>query len=309
MAQSEASLTQLTIAPTPPFHFASAAFSHGWAVLAPNSWDAERQAVGRVEQLTSGRVVALDITGRGETANAVIVIDASHVGPLNEADTAEIARKVGHMFRVDEAFAEFYALCARRGGRWSEIGDGLGRMLRSPTLFEDVVKTIATTNTQWGGTKRMVRALVDALGAPFPGDPAQRAFPTPEVMAAAPPETFTEVARFGYRGPYVQELARRVAAGELDLEGLLHSDLPTAELKRELLSIKGVGPYAAATLLMLVGRYDEVGYDTVFRDFVSGRYFGGERRPEKEMLAVYDAWGRWRYLAYWFEMWLDDPGA
>ncbi len=31
--------------------------------------------------------------------------------------------------------------------------------------------------------------------------------------------------------------------------------------------------------------------------------------PEREMLAVYDEWGRWRYLAYWFEMWLKEPGA
>ena len=39
------------------------------------------------------------------------------------------------------------------------------------------------------------------------------------------------------------------------------------------------------------------------------RYFAGERLPERELLAVYDDWGRWRYLAYWFEMWLADPEA
>jgi 3-methyladenine DNA glycosylase/8-oxoguanine DNA glycosylase len=231
----------------------------------------------------------------------------AHDAPLAAAESDEIRRKVAHMFRLDEDFTEFYALCAARGERWASADVGLGRLLRSPTLFEDVIKTIATTNTQWGGTKRMIAALVGALGEPLPADPTRRAFPTPEAVAAAPPETFTEVARFGYRGPYVQYLAWRVASGELDLEGLLHSDRPTADIKRELLGIKGVGPYAAATLLMLIGRYDELGYDTVFRDFVSARYFNGERPPPKEMLAVYDDWGQWRYLAYWLDLWQNDP--
>lgn len=297
--------TRLVLQPAPPFDFAAAAYSHGWARLAPTEWDEQRQRLRRVERLASGNVVDLALTAQEHGA---VAVDVSHVGSLPAADAAEIERKLSHMLRLDENFSEFYALCAARGGRWSVVSAGLGRLLRSPTVFEDVIKTIATTNTQWGGTKAMVRGLVDALGAPYPADPARRAFPTPEAIAAAPPETLS-AARFGYRAPYVHELARRVVAGELDLEGMLDGRLSTAELRHELLRLKGVGPYAAATLLMLLGRYDALGYDTVLRDFVSRRYFDGERRPEREMLAVYDDWGRWRYLAYWFEMWLDDPTA
>ena len=44
--------------------------------------------------------------------------------------------------------------------------------------------------------------------------------------------------------PSVSALARSVAAGELDLEALRHSALPAGELRKRLLSIKGVGPYA-----------------------------------------------------------------
>ncbi|MBK7218582.1 MAG: Fe-S cluster assembly protein HesB [Candidatus Promineofilum sp.] len=300
--------THLHLSPTPPFDFAAAAFSHGWARLAPNAWDEAARVLTRVERLDSGQVVDLRVTGADDARQPRVEIAVAHVAPLTNADQAEITRKVGHMLRVDEEFGEFYALCAARGGRWAAIGGGLGRLLRSPTVWEDVVKTIATTNTQWSGTKAMTRALCDALGEPFPGDPARRAFPTPEAVAAAPPATLA-AARFGYRAPYVQELARRVVIGELELEGLTRSDLPTPELRRLLLGIKGVGPYAAATLLMLLGRYDALGYDTILRDFVSARYFAGERLPERELLAVYDDWGRWRYLAYWFEMWLADPEA
>jgi 3-methyladenine DNA glycosylase/8-oxoguanine DNA glycosylase len=300
--------SHLHLSPTPPFDFAAAAFSHGWARLAPNSWDEATGVLSRVERLDAGQVVDLRLTGTGDAHHPRVAIEVAHAAPLSPADRAEIERKVGHMLRVDEDFSDFYAQCAARGGRWAAIGGGLGRLLRSPTVWEDVVKTIATTNTQWSGTKAMTRALCDALGQPFPGDPTRRAFPTPAAVAAAPPEALV-AARFGYRAPYVVALARRVVGGELDLEGLSHSDLPTPELRRALLGIKGVGPYAAATLLMLLGRYDALGYDTVLRDFVSRRYFAGERRPERELLAVYDDWGPWRYLAYWFEMWLDDPTA
>ena len=40
-------------------------------------------------------------------------------------------------------------------------GRALGRVLRSPTLFEDVIKTILTTNTLWTATRNMTRKLVN----------------------------------------------------------------------------------------------------------------------------------------------------
>ena len=50
--------------------------------------------------------------------------------------------------------------------------------------------------------------------------PLTNAFPTPDVMAAAPASFYRDVVRAGYRGAYLIELARRVASGEVDLEAL-----------------------------------------------------------------------------------------
>ena len=72
---------------------------------------------------------------------------------------------------------------------------------------------------------------------------------------------------------------------------------------KKLLEIKGIGNYAAATLLMLLGRYDELPTDTVFRDFVSKKYFKGKSVVEKKAQSIYKSWGKWKYLAYWFELW------
>lgn len=295
--------TPLTLSPTAPFCFADTAYSHGWVVLAPNTWAPERQSMQRVHRLRTGQVVLLTISGTDDHLQPEIMIDVAHEGMLSLTAQRTIRDDVAHMFRLDEDLADFYALCKERGGRWTPVPDGRGRLLRSPTVFEDVVKTICTTNIQWGGTKRMVQELVDAFGTPYPEDPTRRAFPTPETLAATSHDTFIERVNLGYRAPYVHELAQRITAGELNLETLPHADLPTPDLKKKLLTIKGVGNYAAATLLMLLGRYDELAVDSVFRQFVGDTYFDGAYPSDAEARAVYDEWGSWKSLAYWFDLW------
>lgn len=295
--------TRIILAAPVPFDFTASAYSHGWAVLAPNAWDAKRQTIQRVEQLSSGEVVLLEIEEHADADSPAVEVIVRHTRELSADEEKDITTNVSHMLRFDEDFSEFYALCAARGEPWARLIEGRGRLLRSPTLFEDVVKTICTTNIQWGGTKRMLAELVDSYGAPYPADITRRAFPRPEAIGTVPSETFAARVRMGYRAPYVHELATKVASGVLDLEALRQSDLPTPELKKELLRIKGVGSYAAATLLMLMGRYDELAVDTIFREFVSKKYFSGEYPAGSEAEQIYASWGRWKYLAYWFDIW------
>jgi 3-methyladenine DNA glycosylase/8-oxoguanine DNA glycosylase len=295
--------TRLALTPPSPFDYEATAQSHGWVELAPNGWDKEQHAVQRVERLSSGQVVFLRITGAGSIDRPEMAIEIRHAGELPPKVQDELITAVGRMFRLDEDLSAFYAMCKERGEPWAKLTTGLGRVLRSPMLFEDVVKTICTINIQWGGTKGMVRRLVSAFGAPYPGDPALRAFPTAEAVAAASPEAFAEAVRMGFRTPYVHTLAQRVASGELDLEALRDPGFSTPELRKKLMGIKGVGPYAAAPLLMLLGRYDELAVDTAFREFVSRKYFAGHQPGDKEAQAIYADWGPWKYLAFWFDIW------
>ena len=309
----ETGKSRLSVIPPAPFRFPDCATFHGWVALAPNNWDPQRQSVGRVERLSCGTVVALDLAGKGGSKNPAISIAARWAltsaryqpvrKPLSSKRRAEIKAVVRRMFRLEEDFSELYSLCRKRGKPWSKLATGLGRMLRSPSVFEDVVKTICTTNIQWGGTKRMVQELTKQFGDPFPGDPSRRAFPTPESIASVSEKAFTKKVNMGYRGPYVHLLAGQIASGELDLEELLDPAIPTPELNARLRSIKGVGSYAAATLLMLLGRYDELAVDTVCREFVGKKYCGGQKPSDAEAREIYAPWGRWKYLAYWFDMW------
>lgn len=287
----------------PPYNFAASVCDHGWPSLAPNHWLADEQTLQRAERLHSGDVVLLRIhAGASEGHDPVqVCIDVESAHELTPGEEQEIAEKVRWMLKLDEDLAHFYVRAQGNAGIWAQVQSGRGRLLRSPTLWEDVVKTIATTNVTWSNTCSMIERLVTHLGDPFPLVPDLRAFPTPDQVAAADPALFATEIRMGYRNAYVQQLAHEIVSGVRDLEELRRAELPATELKRELKSIKGVGDYAAHTLLMLLGHYGELAIDSELRAFVTGRYFPEESPTPKEMAAIYEDWADWKYLAYWFD--------
>lgn len=293
-------------APT-PFDFEAAARSHGWSALVPFSWDAATTTLSRIQQLQNNKVIHLHLSEKQINGSGPqIKIDTETAEPLTTGEEAEIRRMTRHMIRLDEDFSKFYDLCAQTEGWTLRIQPGGGRLLRCPTLFEDIIYTLCTTNITWSGTKRLVERLTTLLGAPFPGNEAWRAFPSPAAIAAAGPEMLRQEVRLGYRNGYIWELARDVAEGRLDLSTLEDPTLPTPELLRRLRQIKGIGPYAAATLLMILGRYEHLAIDTELVSHVSKKYFGGQPAREAEIRAIYAPWGKWQYLAYWFDAPVDD---
>jgi 3-methyladenine DNA glycosylase/8-oxoguanine DNA glycosylase len=168
-------------------------------------------------------------------------------------------------------------------------------------VFEDVVKTICTTNCTWSATERMVGALVRELGMPAQGDHARRAFPAPEAMAEADESFYTETARAGYRGPYLQALARDVAEGRLDLEQLNDAELPDAEVAERLLALAGVGPYAMAHVMMLLGRYRRLILDSWTRPTYR-RLTGRARITDKGIERAFRRYREFAGLAFWLTL-------
>lgn len=292
---------QFEIAPQAPFDFYSTVYSHGWVDLAPTSWNPESLSVSRIEQLDQGEVVRLEIFGNSNYLDPRIIVKVHQARPFVKGDIEELQSKVAWMLRLDEDLDEFHNLCRSKGGRWTALAQGRGRLLRSPNLFEDIVKTICTTNIQWGGTKRMVANLAAAYGAPMPGEPDQRAFPAPEAILEDNFATFASRVRLGYRAAYIYELAERMVSEPGVFDARQTASLHPDNLRKLLLGIKGVGEYAAATLLMLLGQYGELAVDTEFREFMSRRYFPSGYPGDEQAKAVYAEWGRWKYLAYWFD--------
>jgi N-glycosylase/DNA lyase len=181
-------------------------------------------------------------------------------------------------------------------------------MLRGPTVFEDVVKTICTTNTAWSGTRKMTVALVENLGVEAPG--GAREFPTPAAMAGVGDDFYREVVRAGYRGPYLHTLASDVTEGNVDLEALDDPDLPDDEAAARLLALPGVGPYAAAHIMLTsLGRYSRLVLDSWTRP--TYQKLSGARGALKDVTIErrFRRYGDWAGLAFWLYLtrgWVDD---
>jgi 3-methyladenine DNA glycosylase/8-oxoguanine DNA glycosylase len=283
-----------------PFNFEATAHAHGWVALRPFEWHEPAAELRRVHHLASGQVVRLRMQAADGSSNVQTQVEA--VLPLTETDKAEISRAVRRMLRLDEDLSEFYRLRSQFDGWSLRLLPGSGRLLRCPSLFEDMIYTLCTTNIAWSGTIRMVDRLVTKLGHPFPAQEAWRAFPTPAAIAAAGPEFLKQETGLGYRSVYAWELATAVAEDRLDLEQFEAPGYPPEALYRDLRRIKGIGNYAAATILMLLGRYEQLAIDSEARAFVSRKYLAGQAATDAQIRAIYEPWGRWQYLAYWFDL-------
>jgi 3-methyladenine DNA glycosylase/8-oxoguanine DNA glycosylase len=275
--------------------------SHGVADLPPNRID-EKAWTLELTLLLDGGATTVRIS-EGRKGHAKVEVVAGRAG------AAQIRGAAAHVLRLDEDLSPFYA-AAKTDPELSWAAKGAGRMIRSQTVFEEVVKTICTTNCTWSATIRMVSALVQHLGEAAPGatdGPLGHAFPTPEAMARKNSAFYTETVRAGYRGEYLRSLSRSVASGKLDLEllGTANADeLADDELEARLLALPGVGPYAAAHIMMLLGRYSRLILDSWTRPKYL-RVSGAKQAKDTTIERRFRRYGPYAGLAFWLYLTRD----
>jgi 3-methyladenine DNA glycosylase/8-oxoguanine DNA glycosylase len=279
--------------------------SHGVADLPPNRIDEDARTLEVTLRIPGGLPRTAGVA-RGSSGTAVVTVLGK---PPSETLADELLARVAHVLRLDEDLSDFYEL-VRDDPDLSWAAAGAGRMMRSATVFEDVVKTIATTNCAWSATVRMVGALVEHLGEPAAGadpeGPYGRAFPTPEAMAAASVDFYKDVVRAGYRGPYFRSLAESVAVRELDLEELDRAspdEISDDEVAARLLALPGVGPYAAAHIMMLIGRYTPLVLDSWTRPKYAR--VNGRKASDKTIERRFRRYGPYAGLAFWLYLTRD----
>ena len=285
------------------FNFKRTIISHGWYGLLPFGLDSEKWELSRVVDVGPKPPVNITMSGRKHHVRVTVPRE------LNQTETAKVMRDARHILRLDDDLQPFY-LATGADPEFSWIGvQGAGRMLRSPTVFEDLVKMLCTTNCSWALTQKMVTGLVENLGRETGDDgEKRRSFPTAAAMAEMPLKFFVDEVRSGYRAPYLKELAGRVASGELNVEEWLTSPVSTAELIKQIKGVKGVGDYAAENLLKLLGRYDGLALDSWTRAKFFQVRNNGRKANDKKIARYYSRFNEWRGLALWCDMtrdWLE----
>ena len=280
---------QLRVKTPPDFNFHRTVLSHGWCALLPFELDRNDWVLTRV--LDFGR--AKPVTVKVSNSKRGLKVLTSR--PVAEVAAAKIVRAVRHMLRLDDDLQPFYlAMSADPEFMWI-TSEGAGRLLRSPTVYEDLVKMICTTNCSWALTEKMVTALVNELGRE--SDDGRKSFPEAQAMAEGSIAFYRDKIRSGYRAPYLRELAQRVSSGALDVESWLTNDAALPDLLKEMKSVKGVGNYAAENLLKLIGRYDGLALDSWTRAQFARMRNSGRTASDKKIGRFYSRFDSWRGLA------------
>lgn len=280
---------QLTLSVPTGFVLERVARSHGWYDLPPFSWDGTRLATAAH---IGGAPHDLSIAaGDGN----VVVTSSSASKPLVSAIAAT-------MLRLDEDLTPLYALTDGDARLAYARAHGVGRMLRAPTAYEDVIKMLMTTNCSWSLTRVMVSRLVEALGAPAPS--GARAFPTPAAMAKKGEKFYRDVVRSGYRAPHLKKIARDVDKGRIDPDAWRSRTVDDEALREALLELPGIGPYAADNLLRLLGHYGYLGLDSWCRGKLK-RLYPRIRDVDAFAARRYKTFGTFAGLAMWLDLTKD----
>lgn len=236
---------------TPPFSIdlALTVASHGWAYLAPWTWDSGSGVLARREQIDGdvGTVAA------AQPDPGTIGI---HYNGLPAKAEPVIISRVRRWLSADWDPAEAIAVLGEDGVL---IRRGGGRILRCSSFYEDFVKTVLTINTAWSSTRRMAAALV--------AEPGNGVFPLPDAILDYGEGLLRERAKLGFRAPTVVSATRRMLEdGVIDRNG---EGRPEYEY---LIGLKGIGPYAAAHCRLLLHDFSRLPVDLVVTAHLSERH-------------------------------------
>jgi 3-methyladenine DNA glycosylase/8-oxoguanine DNA glycosylase len=277
--------------------------SYGYFLLAPNHWDPRAAVFSRVVTLGDGpALVQVQQDGR---AGSELAVKADRA--ISRAEKKDLAAQLTRMLRLDEdasTLAEFHD----RDPRFAGIGRG--RLFRSPTLFEDVIKTVTSCNVTWPNTVNMNRRICEVLGDSVEVKGGKRhAFPTAKKLARTRPTTLRSRCRVGYRDERIVELARLFTTprskGGVNAAWMEDPATPDDALYDALIELPGIGPYAAANMLQLLGRYHLLPCDT--ESVRHGKsVLGMTGTPAQIMKKIHEHFapmGRHAFRSYWFELW------
>ncbi len=292
-------MSTLTLAVSKPFDLPYAVCSYGYFLLAPNEWDAPSRTWRTVvhdDAGPGGRAVRVAVTQPGgrDAERLTLRCDVK----LSRAGASTVKSQVGRILRLDEDFTGWRRVhpVARR--------KRFDRLFRSATLFEDIVKTMTGCNVTWPNTMRMNALLCERVGG--------GAFPRPAQLAAMTPSVMKRKCKVGYRAERIIKLARDVESGRLDLAVFEDRSRDTEDVYDALRALHGVGPYAAANLCQLLGRYDRLAIDSeTYRHFRQshGVPTPGDARGLRRLHVCierhYAPFAPYQFLAYWFELWGD----
>ncbi|KAK8641761.1 hypothetical protein V6N13_011135 [Hibiscus sabdariffa] len=151
------------------FDLEKAICSHGLFMLAPNHWDPISRSFSRPLRLTSPPLTVMLRISQPPTSPSTLHLHVHGTCSLSLSHRHSLLNQVARMLRLSESdedkVREFRLMVGALHGEEELAAECLrsfsGRVFRSPTLFEDMVKCILLCNCQFSRTLSMAKALCE----------------------------------------------------------------------------------------------------------------------------------------------------
>ena len=262
--------------------------SHGWVNLPPFTWDEQKKKIHRHENM-NGKQVELVLAQKNER----IMCSCYSSSVLSKSDKSLLRKRFFYMVGREIELYGFISLAKTLDPQIYKLANqGWARFLRGTSLFEDVVKTLFTTNASWQFTQLMCHRLLEEC--PRQDQTIQNSlfFPSLEEIREIPVSVLEKKCKLGYRAQYLKNVARAF------MENDSFAGWSTSEILSYLKEVKGLGEYSINHIGMLLGKYDQIPVDSEVRS-----YFRQVGRPEnKEFIySHYQNWHPYEFLAYRLE--------
>lgn len=199
-------------------------------------------------------------------------------------------------FCMDTDYAEIDKILSTDEEINKAISYGKGIRILSQETWEMIITFIISQNNNIPRISKLVETLCENYGRKLEYEgKTYYTFPTPEELSKATEEELTAL-KFGYRAGYITGFTKLVISKEFDIPAL--TALPTAEARKMLLSVKGIGGKVADCILLFgLGRYEVCPHDTWIKKALTEKYNIENVNEKKGYDLVTAKWGRYAGIA------------
>jgi DNA-3-methyladenine glycosylase II len=288
---------KLTITPVPPFDFdlSTRIFSNGDEQI-------RKYESGRYWQVipVDNKLVLATIKSSGSVDFPRLSVELKSNDEISATDRLKVEEVIGSSLNLALDLEAFYKEVKNDRVISAIVGKLRGlRSPRTPTVFEALVSSIIEQQISLSVAHSIERKVVRSFGDALKIDNRiYYAFPTPERLASVTIEQLRQCGLSSKKAEYILGVAKSIAEGKLDLEGLKELQDTSAVIDR-LLKIRGIGIWTAEmTVLRGMQRLEEMPADDIGLRRCIAHYYRKERRiSADEARQIAKKWGKWKGLA------------
>jgi DNA-3-methyladenine glycosylase II len=250
-----------------------------------------------------GNLVLVKLTSRGSIQEPKIVVELKSNKPLTPKDRQTAENTIYLIFNLGFDLCSFYKDTGNDHAMYQITQQLYGlKNPTTPTVFESLVDSIVEQQISIKVAHTIEQRLAKKFGDSLTIDGnTYFAYPTPQNIAGTSISEIQQVGLSIRKAEYIQNAAKLIADGKLDLEQLKNNPNPQ-QIIAELDEVRGIGVWTAElTMLRGMQKLDALPADDFgIRRVISTYYCGGKPIKTAEAREIAKGWGRWKGLAAYY---------